>query len=201
MMNSTADPRDLQTMLAQHRGRLYALVQQRAGAPLLRFETADDLVQGIQHEALRSQAQFRWQGEEAFGGWLKSIALRYLSGRRDYWFALKRNSGALLRLTWGLENGRATPGALPAQALTDTRTGPLTFAFKREQMVLATRALNLLMPRDREIVQWCTEGVALEEQAARLGIAREAAERARSRALERLRKCFELVSKSPSKED
>ncbi len=58
----------------------------------------------------------------------------------------------------------------------------------------ATRAIALLLPRDRDIVRWTTEGMTIEEQAARLGLSQEAATRAQSRALERLRKAYRLVS-------
>lgn len=190
----------LESLLVRDRPKLLEFVARQAGAPLLRFESAEDLVQGVHHEALRGADRFEWRGEEEFTGWLRLVAKRYLAGRRDYWFAMKRNGGALLRLSWVAEDGNrnASPGGGGSDRRpADTRTGPLTFAFRREQIVLATRAAAMLMPRDRDIVNWCVEGVELDEQAARLGISRKAAEHARDAALERLRKVFRLVSQAP----
>ena len=58
--------------------------------------------------------------------------------------------------------------------------------------------MALLLPRDRDIVRWTTEDLSIEEQADRLGISRESATKAQSRALERLRKAYRLVSRHAS---
>jgi hypothetical protein len=184
----------LESLLVRDREKLLEFISRRAGAPLLRFESAEDLVQGVHQEALRSSERFEWQGEEQFTGWLRLVAKRYLAGRRDHWFALKRHGGALLRLSWGATDGNSRT---PRGGEVDTRTGPATFALRREQVILATQAAAMLMPRDRDIVNWCAEGVAIDVQAARLGISRKAAEHARNAALERLRKVFRLLNQSP----
>jgi hypothetical protein len=97
------------------------------------------------------------------------------------------SSGRMLRLTdsgSGSRRGRAEPSS--------SRTGPATFANRLEQLVIATRALALLMPRDRDIMN-CSP---IEEQAARLGLSYDSAAKARLRALERFRKTFELMARS-----
>ncbi len=186
---------DLSSLLVQYRPQLLTFAQREAGVPLLRFESADDLVQGIHQEALGSADRFEWRSEKEFLGWVFTIARRCLSARRAYWFALKRNCGKVLRLTWGGPGADASSYRLdPA----DTGTGPSTFAFRRERLVLATKAITLLLPRDRDIVRWTTEGMSVEEQATRLGISRESATKAQSRALERLRKAYHLVSRHAS---
>jgi RNA polymerase sigma factor (sigma-70 family) len=182
-------------LLVNHRPLLLSWVQREAGAPLLRFESAEDLVQSIQQEALRSIQRFQWQGQEAFLGWLHQVARRHLAGRRDHWFALKRNGAAILRLT--RSGGESRAGAAPGVA--DTATGPATFASRREQLTLAARALALLPPRDRNLVQWAAAGASLEVQAARLGLSTDATQRARSRAIERLQKAYRLVSRGPAR--
>ncbi len=172
---------------------LHALVRRDAGPALLRFESAEDLVQGTMAEALRCADQLDWRGEEAFTAWVATIAKRYVMGRRDYWFALKRNPGALLRLTLtGFAGQRVERPELAASQL-----GPSTFAFRREQLVLITKAMGMLLPRDRELVVWASNGLKSADMAARLGTSIEAAEKARGRALERLRKAFLLVSQGP----
>lgn len=197
MSAATADEgRDLSSLLVQYQPELLAFAQREAGIPLLRFESADDLVQGIHQEALGSADRFEWRSEKEFLGWVFTIARRCLSARRAYWFALKRNCGKVLRLTWGGAGAGASSYRLdPA----DTGTGPSTFAFRRERLVLATKAITLLLPRDRDIVRWTTDGKSIEEQADRLGISHEAATKAQSRALERLRKAYRLVSKNASR--
>ena len=60
-----------------------------------------------------------------------------MADRRDHWSALKRRSGALLRYTASVTR-TTDPRAVaePAAAI----SGPSTFAARREQLVLATRA-------------------------------------------------------------
>ncbi len=189
------DQYDLPALLVRYRPQLLAFAQREAGIPLLRFETADDLVQGVHQEVVRCGKRFEWRSEKEFLGWVFTIARRFLSARRAYWFALKRNCGKVLRLTWGGPGADQSSYRLdPA----DTGTGPSTFAFRREVLVHATKAMALLLPRDRDIVRWTTEDLSIEEQADRLGISRESATKAQSRALERLRKAYHLVSRHVS---
>ncbi|MCC6427715.1 MAG: hypothetical protein IT435_12955 [Phycisphaerales bacterium] len=181
----------LEYLLVEHRSIIEAIVRRDAGVVLMRFESSEDLSQGIAQEAIRSAAQFRWEGPEAFAGWLAVIARRYLSGRRDYWLAHKRNPGVILRLTFTSAGGQR----IEHRELADTAAGPATFAFRKEQLVMATRALAMLLPRDRDIVTWLSEGLGIDEISARLGIARDAAEKARTRALDRLRKTFAILAR------
>ncbi len=188
----STQPFDIPSLLLRHEGALWALVRREAGVALLRFETVEDLVQGARHEALRASGSFSWQGEAAFVGWLHQVARRHLSARRDYWFACKRHPGALLRLTLSGEHGRG----LDRPELADSATGPATFAHRRELLVQATRAMALLLPRDRDIITWVLDGAGAPEIASRLSLGDDAAEKARTRALERLRKAFSLVARA-----
>lgn len=193
----TSNRHNLQQLLLDHRAAIESIVRREAGVVLLRFEAIDDLLQGVSQEAVKSAAAFRYEGHEAFIGWMTVLARRFLSGRRDYWLAHKRNPGQVLRLTFTGAEGRP----VERRELADTSTGPATFAFRREQLVLATRALAMLLPRDREIVTWLSEGSDTQEIAHRLDLSLDAAEKARTRALERLRKAFAILGKSqPSDE-
>lgn len=157
-----------------------AIAREDAGPALLRFESVDDLVLGMQQAALRTLDRFEWRGEEAFRAWIAQIARRHLLARRDHWFALRRHGGVLLRLTGG-----GGPQA--------TAVGPRTFAQRREELALVTKAIDLLLPRDRDLVLWAAEEVPIAEQAARLGVAPEAARKASERAMERLRTIAERI--------
>lgn len=185
--------RDLAALLVEHDARLRGFLH-KEGAGLLRWETIDDLVQGVTLRALGEESRFEYRGAEAFTGWLFTVARRHIADRHDYWSALRRGSGKVLRLTWSSSSGgdpfaRLTPPG--------TRPGPSTFADRREMVVYAARAVHRLPPRDRQFVRWMSEDVPIEEQAERLGMTYAAAQRAGLRALERFRKVFRLITERP----
>jgi RNA polymerase sigma factor (sigma-70 family) len=194
--HSSDAPGDLAALLLAHRETIASVIRAEAGTVLLRFESVDDLAQGVGQEAVRGLDAFRWQGEAAFVAWLRQIARRHLANRRDYWFACKRNPGAILRLTFTGAGGQP----VDRRELADTSTGPATFAFRREQLVIVTKAMAMLLPRDRDLVTWTTDGASASEIASRLGVSLDAAEKARSRAVERLRKAFALLSRPAVRE-
>jgi len=182
----------LTELLEAHRQMLEGMIRREAGALLLRFDTPEDLVQGVMHEAVRALPNLEWQGEEAFRAWLVTIARRHVAGRRDYWFACKRNSGEILRLTLS-----TAFGGNERSELADSSAGPSTFANRREQLVLVTRAMAMLLPRDRDLVSWSASGIELAQIATWLDLTPEGADQARRRALDRLRKAFVLASRAP----
>ena len=172
----------LADLLVAHREDLVAYVGRHAGR-LLRYEVVDDLVQGIHVRAIEHGADFDYRGREPFLAWLHVVARSHLADRHSYWTALRRRPSRLVRL------GTATGAAEPAA----TSTGPSTFASRREQIEIAVRALALLLPRDRDLVRWTSDSVSPDDQAERLGVSRDAADRARGRALVRFRKAYELA--------
>jgi RNA polymerase sigma factor (sigma-70 family) len=181
----------LTELLVARRADLVRFVE-RHGGTTLRFESADDLVQGIHVRALDRGRDFTWQGDKEALAWLYTLARGYLADRHEHWSALKRRPARLLRLTAsGAETGDRGAVREPA----GTQTGPSTYASRREQLELAVRALALLLPRDRDLVRWHTEGMSLDEQTHRLGVSYDAAERAHLRALERFKKAFQVVSR------
>lgn len=183
------NPGELATHLAAHREPLLRFVERHAGS-VLRFESADDLVQGVHLRALSGGGEFEYRGDKEWLGWLYALARSHIADRHAHWSALKRRPSRLLRLTGG-----ATDDPDAAAEPAGSATGPSTFASRREQLATAVRALALLLPRDRDLVRWHSEGVDLDEQARRLGIGYDAAERAHLRALDRFRKAFRLVSR------
>jgi RNA polymerase sigma factor (sigma-70 family) len=180
--------RPLGELLVLFRPELLGYVERHAGR-LLRHESADDLVQGIHLRVLEQRARFEDRGDASFLAWVRTVARSHLADRHAYWSALRRRPVRLLRLVqdWTSDSRAA---AEPA----GTATGPSTFASRREQVDVAVRALGLLPDRDRDLVQWTCDAVPTAEQAARLGISCDAAERARSRAVERLRKMHAVIS-------
>jgi hypothetical protein len=187
---SGADPApDLGALLQRHRGLGAAVVRERAEG-LLRFETVDDLLQGATLRALEAAAGFEWRGEASFLAWWRRIVETHVADRRAHWGALKRRSGRVLRFVREGDTS-GTSGVLEPAA---DATGPSTFAARRELIALTARALDLLLPRDRDLVRWSADGVPLEEQARRIDVGYEAAGKARQRALDRFRKTFALLA-------
>lgn len=180
----------LSDLLVLHHDALCVYVGSRGGR-LLRYETVDDLVQGVVVRALERGAEFRFQGEERFLAWMYTVARSFLADRHAHWLALRRRPAGLFRL---LQNDSETgdPHAVREPAI--DATGPSTFASRREQITLALRALDLLFPRDRDLVRWTTQGLSVEEIAARLDVAPNTAVQARGRALGRLRKAHRIVT-------
>jgi len=191
-MNALALPQ----WLAQQHETLTAFVRKRAGKLLLRLEMAEDLAQGICAHLLARCDAIVASDDAARRAWLYVASERWLSDRRDHWMTLKRRGGEVLRLSFGSTAGGSAGGADhlgSVRALAASITGPSTFAVRREQLALAAIALDMLLPRDRELITGLCEGLDLDEQARRLGITYDAAERARLRALDRFRRCFQLA--------
>lgn len=180
--------RDLATLLAATGDDVLNMARHQ-GKRLLRHETAEDLAQGIRARALERGGSFEFRSEIEFRAWLAAVAKSYLADRHAYWSRLKRNPARLVRLTWGAGTGDSQAAPEPP----GTRTGPSTFASRREQLALAVRALSMLLPRDRDIVTWDADGLAITDVAERLAISYDAAEKARARALERFRKAYRLL--------
>ena len=181
---------DLSARLAAHRPTLLRFLE-RAGSGLLRFESVDDLAQLVAQRALEQAERFEDRGEEEFLGWVKTIARAVIADRHDHWHALKRGRGKVLRLTWSPDASRDPAAVSPPPQET---AGPATRAAKREQLDLIVRVLAALPERDRSLVQWASHGVPLAEQAERLGIGYDAAQRAGHRALDRFKKAVRLAT-------
>ena len=181
----------VEQILERHQHELAHLVRREAGAPLLRFEEPEDLVQGVRLHVLRVADKYEPRSEAETRAWLRRLARRYLRDRRDHWFALRRGGGKVLRHT--LRGSASFPELGPA--LIDSTHGPRTRADHREQIVQLSRALDLLLPRDRLVVQWISEGAATEELMTRLDLGRAATERVRSRAFSRLRRAWRVIER------
>ena len=179
-MNS---PDDLERQLQERQGDLERYVRRHAGPGLLRYESVEDLVQGIHLEALRSRGTFEYRGEEELLGWLFRVARNHIYHRAAHWQAAKRDSAGVMRLV--AETGGFDPPA--------SGTSPSSFAGRREQLVLVTRALSALPDRDRQLLGRCLKGATIDDLANEFGMTYEAAKHARQRALERLRKTHRLI--------
>ena len=178
---------DLADLLARHRPALVRFFQVH-GAMVRRHEAAEDLAQGVHLHALRHADLFTYRGEDAFMAWLLQLARQHLAARIVHWKALKRDGGKVLRITLA-GTGGVDPG--------DDATGPATWADRRDRLRLATRAMDGLPPRDREILRYVARGADVADIAAGLNLSPAAAQRARHRALERFRKVYDVLRRGP----
>lgn len=184
----------IEAALVELREGLTGFLARNASVTLLRFETAEDLYQGFASQALGRSTRFEDRGEGSAAAWLYELGRNYLYDRHRHWSALKRGSGKILRSGLGAPiSSMGQPSRGGSSEPTASQTGPATIASKREELVLAARALALLLPRDRQLVEWSAQGMPVNEMAAELGLTPDAASKARNRALERLRKTHELV--------
>lgn len=188
-MNEDGNP-TLANLLDRYGHELLRRVRAR-GRGLLRYETAEDLAQGVRLRVLQAASGFEYQGEDAFVGWLTRLIQAHVADRHDYWVAARRNAGAVVRITQVARRSRITAGVDPAANM----TGPMTIAERRDLLDIAAQAVDVLLPRDQQIVGMLREDLSIREMAARLGISYEAAERARLRAIERFRRAYELLAR------
>ena len=103
---------------------------------------------------------------------------------------LKRDGAKVLRMAFSREDD---DGLAWLRDITASRTGPWTFAERRERLHLAARALDTLLERDRVLIDGLCNDRSLAEESSRLGLSQESTSKARQRALERLRSAFKVV--------
>lgn len=186
--DARGDETELRDLLQREAEALLRYLERAAGG-LLRYESAEDLAQGLSCELLARPSGFEARDASSDRAWLFTAARAHLVDRRRHWSALKRGSGLLLRgALSGTRAGLDDPDLFAA-----SQTGPSTFAWRREQLVLAAQALSLLLERDRRLVELASEGASNAQIAASFELSTEAAAKAKNRALERLRRAHELV--------
>ncbi|MFN0205833.1 MAG: RNA polymerase sigma factor [Planctomycetota bacterium] len=180
----------LENLLDRHRKSIERIVE-KEGSGLLKYESAEDLVQGVLLRAIAGEKHFLYIGEAEFIQWITTLAKQQIADRYQYWTALRRRAGRVLRLAESISVSSGESAVTPAAS----QTGPSTFASRRELAELALRALAALFPKDQEIVKATIDGASVEELASKLDISYEAAKKSRQRALERFRKTFEIILK------
>lgn len=81
----------LDRLLQRYLPQLHAFVHARLGAELRARESSLDVVQSVCRELLSARAQFDWQGEDRFRGWLFTAALNKVRERHRRLHADKRD--------------------------------------------------------------------------------------------------------------
>ena len=184
----------IQALILSFRDELRSFIAAHAGQALLRCETVDDLLHGLTARILKAGQEYEYQGQSEARGWIYRVTRSYLTDRARYWTALKRDSGKVLRF-------EASRTGVPSWDPAASQTSPSQYAVRREQVVLAARALDLLMERDRALMGWAAQGLSTAEQAKRLNISYDAASQASHRAKERFRRVYALVASQGGEEN
>jgi RNA polymerase sigma factor (sigma-70 family) len=179
----------VEQLLLRHQPMLKLLVWTRARA-LLRYEAAEDLLQDVNLHALQVAGRFEYRSDEQFTGWLRKVAQQCLINRHRSWSALRRNLGELCDLAEHTSDDQRRGAHASAR-----EAGPATLAERRDLLTLMARMITTLPGRDQRILLWEAADVPLAEIANRLDLSRESANRARLRALERLRVVLAAVTK------
>lgn len=173
------DLEDYQALL-----RRYMQIRARG---LLRHESLDDLVQGAWLRAIERADHFDDRGDTSFLAWIRVIARRHIADRHDYWKAARRHATQILRVSTdgqpGDHGGREVNPVGP-------HTGPVSLAIRRERLQRMTQVIGQMEERDREILESGLRGDSNADLAGVLGVSAGAAEIARRRSLDRLRRAF-----------
>jgi RNA polymerase sigma factor (sigma-70 family) len=185
---------DFDALLVRHRDGLERWLRGEVGRLRL-LDTPEDLAQETCLRALQSRETFELVSEPAFKAWLLTVAGGVVKDRQRHWMAAKRDAARVLRLALAGEGGSGS-SAGPAPA--SPRTGPATFAERRDLIRRAVRALSSLPGRDQELVRGLAAGATVEDAARAHELTYAAAQRARLRALERFRLAWGVLGSGGS---
>ena len=183
-------PPGFEQLLLDRRAELLGFLRRHANTTVLRYESAEDLTQAVITRALEAADQFEHRDSDATRAWLFRIARNYLADRSRYWMALKRRSGQVLRFEMSRSGSSGSAIMWDPSA---SQTSPSQFAMRREQLVTAAKAMDLLMERDRDLVTWAAHQIPISEQAQKLRLGYEATAQASRRAKQRFRDVYRLV--------
>ncbi|MHC4342970.1 MAG: sigma-70 family RNA polymerase sigma factor [Planctomycetota bacterium] len=159
---------------------LRAAIHRRLGPDLHAKVDTDDIFQSTIFESVQDLGGFRYRGEQAFLGWLTTLAERRIRDKARYHRAGKR------------DQRREHP--LPAESeLAGERTTPTQGAVRAELTEQLREAMAQLPDADRQIVELHSfQGLGFKEVAERLGLAdKNAARYAFQRALNRIEELLE----------
>lgn len=106
------------------------------------------------------------------------------------WSAARRNGGALMRITQVGSNSTLGDGVEPVSP----GRGPATFAQRRDLLAIAAQAVDVLLPRDQQIVAMIHDGLTVPEMSEQLSLTVETTRRTKQRAVERFRQAYELIA-------
>jgi DNA-directed RNA polymerase specialized sigma24 family protein len=180
---------DVTVLLERHREAVLAFLR-REGAGLRRYESEEDLFQGLHLHLLEMRYRFEYRNHAATLAWLQVVARHFLAKRFEHWKASCRRCTGVLRLPAA---GPTPTGPVPCVVPSAAGPGPVTQAQNREDFAHALGALASLSERDRRIVALVAGGASIAEIAAALCISLAAASKARGRALDRYQRACEAL--------
>jgi RNA polymerase sigma-70 factor (ECF subfamily) len=168
----SADPPDVETLVARYLPALRAFVRLRMGAELRAREESCDIVQSVAREILQQREAFQHGGEQGFRDWLFTTAQRKVCNHLEHWRAQKRRG----------EREEALPSEFAIG-----QPSPSQHAVGREDLAAIETAFDALSAEQREVIT-CSRllGMSHAAIAARLGKSEVAVRKTLSRGLARL---------------
>jgi RNA polymerase sigma-70 factor, ECF subfamily len=179
--SSVADMAALGKMLEKHQKRLLEMLRRRLDPTLAHRRDAEDIMSDVFLVALRKWKDFQSHSNMAEYPWLYRIALDCLIAA---WRKETRDCRDLVREMPWPEHSSMQLGL----SLVSPSTGPRTAAERQEMDNRIRQVLDLLKPKDREILRMRHDDqLSFAEAAAILDITENAANVRYVRAIERLR--------------
>jgi RNA polymerase sigma-70 factor (ECF subfamily) len=172
-------------VIARHRSRLAALIEQRLGERLRPAISAEDVLQEALVRAFRSIDRFEWRDDDAartnsFFRWLAGIAVRVI-------------------LEEARRNRKQAPIALEFDLASPDDASPSRTLARKERLARFEAALERLSPDQRTVLRLVRlEGRPLAEVAALTGRSTNAVSQLVLRALRRLRRDLASMDGSDS---
>jgi RNA polymerase sigma-70 factor (subfamily 1) len=189
--DARAGDREARGLLAERFGdRLRSWIKARVGRRLGRAVNAEDLLQETFLQAFRVIPRLQWRGEEAFLGWLRTLAEHVIRDEVKRLGARKRaaDRGISLQEEVGGEDGRPVglDAFLPAPSTTASRELQREERFERLE-----KALDSLPPDYRKVIQLVSvRGLSMKDAARRMGRSPDAVTMLHLRALRKLRAAY-----------
>jgi len=168
----------LEELVLRHMPALRAYVRLRAGPELRAQESTSDLVQSTCRELCQSLDNLEFRDEDAFRGWLFTLAWKKILARRRYYRAARRDPRAEQSL-------ELTPEL--AEELYAATLSPSNRASVREEAAILERAFDRLPDDYREVLALARFAqLSHREIAERMGRSEQASRNLLNRAIARL---------------
>jgi RNA polymerase sigma-70 factor (subfamily 1) len=194
-----AGDRDAQGILVERFGdRLRSWIRFRIGRRLGRVFGIDDLFQETCIRAFQLFGRLEWRGEEAFLGWLQSIAEHAIRDEVKRITAKRRTPEREVRLRERGTGSSGRPGSL--EGLLRSWGTTASKALRREERFdRLERALGSLSPEHRDVLLLAgVRGLPMKEVAERMGRSVEAVSSLHLRALRKLKAAYGKIDSTES---
>lgn len=194
-----AGDREAQGLLAERFGeRLRSWIRFRIGRRLGRVVGVEDLFQETCIKAFQTIGRLEWRGEEAFLGWLESIAEHAIQDEVKRLKAKRRTPEREVRLREESPDSSGRPETLE-NLLRASGTTASKALRREERFERLEKALGSLPPEYGEVIILASvRGLPMKEVAERMGRSAEAVSSLHLRALRKLKAAYGKIDSTES---